>query len=74
MILDPYGDVLVETCAAGDDIVVADLDPTIREMCTGWRWIQSRRPDLYGLLAQPTGKERDTRTVRFSKTLWQDAE
>ena len=67
MILDPYGDVLVETWRAGDDMVVADLDPDVRRMCTGVRWIRSRRPELYDLLAERTGRERDIRHVRFSR-------
>ena len=67
MILDPYGDVLAETWKAGDDMVVADLDPEVRKMCTGVRWIRSRRPELYGLLAERTGRERDIRHVRFTR-------
>ncbi|MFP6887756.1 MAG: nitrilase family protein [Opitutales bacterium] len=67
MILDPYGDILAETWKADDDMVVADLDPAIRKMCTGVRWIRSRRPELYGELAESTGQERDTRHVRFSR-------
>jgi predicted amidohydrolase len=67
MILDPYGRVIVETCAAGDDMVVADLDADLLTNCTGRRWMQARRPDLYGPLAVPTGRERDTRSVRFAK-------
>ena len=67
MILDPYGDILAETWKAGDDMVVADLDPKVRKMCTGVRWIRSRRPELYGTLAEATGKERDIRHVRFTR-------
>tara|TARA_Y100001934_G_scaffold150928_2_gene180931 strand:- start:6339 stop:7313 length:975 start_codon:yes stop_codon:yes gene_type:complete len=67
MILDPYGNTLIETWKARDEMIAADLDPTVREMSTGSRWIRSRRPDLYGPLAVPTGKERDTRTVRFAR-------
>lgn len=67
MILDPYGDILAETWKAGDEMVIADLNPEVRVMCTGQRWIQSRRPDLYEMLAVPTGKEKDIRTVRFSR-------
>ena len=66
MILDPYGDILDETCKAGDDMVTANLDPEILHMCTGKRWISSRRPELYTSLSIPTGKEKDTRTVRFT--------
>ena len=68
MILDPYGDVLVETWKAGEEVVIADLKAETRAMCTGVRWIRSRRPDLYVDVATPTGCEQDIRTVRFSKT------
>ena len=68
MILDPYGDVLAETWKAGEEVVVADLEAETRAMCTGVRWIRSRRPDLYKDVAMPTGREQDIRTVRFSNT------
>ncbi len=68
MILDPYGDVLAETWKAAEDVVIADLKAETRAMCTGVRWIRSRRPDLYVDVATPTGREQDIRTVRFSKT------
>lgn len=65
MILDCYGRILAETCRAGDDMVVADLDLTLRERCTGARWLNARRPELYTVLTQPTGTEQSTRNVRF---------
>jgi len=65
MILDPYGRILAETWKANDDMVIADLDPALRDNCTGLRWIKSRRPDLYGPLTVPTGLETDTRSARF---------
>jgi predicted amidohydrolase len=65
MILDPYGRILAETWKAGDDMVVADLDPGLRDRCTGVRWMRARRPELYHRLTVPTGREQDTRTVRF---------
>ena len=34
MILDPYGTILSETCKAGDDMVVADLDASLRGIST----------------------------------------
>ena len=67
MILDPYGRILAETWKAGDDMVVADLDASLLENSTGRRWIQTRRPELYGLLTVSTGMEQDTRAVRFDK-------
>jgi len=65
MIIDPYGDILAETCKAKDDMVLAELDLSLRDRCTGKRWITSRRPDLYASLSELTGQEEDTRKVRF---------
>ena len=67
MILDPYGSILAETWKADDDMVVADLDASLLEQCTGRRWIKTRRPELYKPLTVPTGRERDTRSVRFDE-------
>ena len=66
MIIGPYGDVLTETNKAQDDMVIAELDMSVRDMCTGKRWITTRRPDLYSSLSEYTGKEKDTRKSRFS--------
>jgi predicted amidohydrolase len=68
MILDCYGDILAESDSADDDLVVAELKAAEQEMCTGRRWIKSRRPELYGPLATPTGMEEDTRVVRFKRS------
>jgi predicted amidohydrolase len=65
MIIDPYGRILAETWKAGDDMVIADLDAALLENSTGRRWINTRRPELYGPLTVPTGAERSTRDVRF---------
>ena len=67
MVMDPYGRILAETCRAGDDMVVADLDATLPTVSTGRRWIKTRRPELYTPLTVRTGIEQDTRTVRFDK-------
>ncbi len=67
MIIDPYGRIIVETWKAGDDMVIANLDSTLLEQCTGKRWIKTRRPKLYAPLTVPTGIEQDTRKVRFDK-------
>ncbi|MBI5772024.1 MAG: nitrilase family protein [Verrucomicrobia bacterium] len=67
MILDPYGRILVETCAAADTMVLADLDARLLEKATGRRWIRSRRPELYGPLTERLGIERDTRILKFEE-------
>ncbi|WP_433466402.1 nitrilase family protein [Spirillospora sp. CA-128828] len=66
MILDPYGRTLAETWAAEDAMVIADLDLDLLPMSTGRRWIQGRRPELYGVLTRRFGDERDARSARFS--------
>ena len=65
MIIDPYGRILNETWKADDVMVVQELDASLLEGATGERWIRSRRPELYGPLAQPTGREEETRKLRF---------
>ena len=65
MILDPYGEVIAETSATGDDMVVADLDASLLPTSSGRRWLRARRPELYECLTRRTGQELDTRRVRF---------
>ena len=67
MILDPYGEILAETWQAEDTMVMADLEASRLDMCTGSRWIRSRRPELYESLTVPTGSELATRTLRFAE-------
>ena len=54
--------------AAAADAELADLKAETRAICTGVRWIRSRRPELYQAVSTPTGREQDIRTVRFSTT------
>ncbi|PSJ43555.1 nitrilase-related carbon-nitrogen hydrolase [Allosphingosinicella deserti] len=65
MILDPYGDVVEESDAIGDDMVVADLDLDLVPTSSGRRWMRGRRPDLYGALARSNGAELSARATRF---------
>ncbi|MFI6675141.1 nitrilase family protein [Kribbella sp. NPDC050470] len=66
MILDPYGRIVAETPAPAESVVVADLDLDLVPLATGRRWLRGRRPELYGVLTQPTGDELDPRAARFS--------
>lgn len=68
MIIDPFGRILTETWKAGDDMIIADLDPSLRTDNTGQRWMRARRPDLYSDLAVPTSNEVDMHTARFEGT------
>lgn len=53
MVLDPMGEILVETNALGDDVVVGLCTPEKIELSGGRRYLKARRPDLYGKLAEP---------------------
>jgi predicted amidohydrolase len=52
-ILSPEGDVLVESHALGDDVVVALCAGDSYTKASGRRYIQARRPELYGKLVEP---------------------
>lgn len=67
MILDPHGRILVETCKAGDDMVVADLDGSLVGPSGGQDYLKARRPDLYGPLTEKTGREEDARNLKFKE-------
>jgi predicted amidohydrolase len=67
MILDPYGEIIAESRALGDDMVIADLDASLLPTSSGRRWLEARRPELYGSLTERTGQEIETRRVRFGK-------
>lgn len=66
MIIDPYGRILVETWAAEDALVTADLDLSLIPTSTGRRWLRGRRPDLYSVLTDTSGDRLDPRTARFT--------
>ena len=66
MILDPYGRIVAETPVADEAVVTADLDFELVPLATGRRWMLGRRPELYGILTQRSGLERDARTARHS--------
>jgi predicted amidohydrolase len=67
MIIDPNGRILVETSKAGDDMVIADLDGSLLAPSVGQAFLKARRPDLYGPLAEKTGREEDTRNLKFKE-------
>jgi predicted amidohydrolase len=56
MILDPFGEVLVESNALGDDVVVGLCTADKLPLASGRRYLRARRPDLYGPLTEPTGE------------------
>jgi len=53
MILDPFGEILAESHALGEDVVVALCTPEKLALSSGRRYIKARRPELYAKLAEP---------------------
>ena len=53
MVLDPFGEVQVESHALGDDVVVAQLTPDKLQLSSGQRYLKARRPELYDKLVEP---------------------
>jgi predicted amidohydrolase len=53
MIIDPFGEILAESHALGDDVVVALCTPEKIGLSSGRRYLKARRPELYGKLAEP---------------------
>lgn len=47
MIVDPFGDILTECRALGDDIATATLTREKLTQAGGYRYIKARRPELY---------------------------
>ena len=53
MILDPFGEVLAECRTLEDEVVVGLLTPDKLKQSSGRRYINARRPELYGKLVEP---------------------
>lgn len=66
MILDPYGRIVAEAAVADEAVVTAGLDLDLLPLATGRRWLLGRRPELYRVLTERTGHERDARSARHS--------
>ncbi len=54
MVLDPYGEIIEECHALGDDMVIATCTRSKLETASGRRYLRARRPDLYGQLVEPS--------------------
>jgi predicted amidohydrolase len=65
MIIDAYGRVIVEAEEPCEQMLITDVDLSIRKRATGTRWLRARRPELYGSLVENSGNEEETRNVRF---------
>ena len=65
MILDPFGEVLVEVTGFENDIAIATLSPDKLEKAGGFRYRQARKPELYKDII---GKEHKSET----KPVWME--
>jgi 5-aminopentanamidase len=65
MIIDPFGDIIAECRALGDDFVSATLVPEKLSQSGGSRYIKARRPDLYRSII---GKDH----IPEQKVIWLD--
>jgi len=71
MIIDPFGEILVESHELGDDVVTALLTPEKIELSGGRRYIRARRPELYAKLVEPLPPEQLAgRSSRFADVYW----
>ena len=62
MIIDPFGEILTESTALQDDVVIATCTPDKIPISSGYRYLRARRPDLYGKLTEPLPSEMDQGT------------
>ena len=53
MILDPFGEILIESGVMEDDVVVGLLTPEKIAVASGYRYLCARRPELYARLLDP---------------------
>jgi len=52
MIIDPYGEIVIECNSFGNDVVVGLCTPEKIEDSPGRRYLRARRPELYGKLTE----------------------
>ena len=53
MIIDPFGEIIAESDALDDDVVVGLVTAEKLENTSGSRYLKARRPDLYAKLVEP---------------------
>jgi hypothetical protein len=62
MVIDPFGEILVESDALEDDVVVALCTPDKIPVSSGYRYLRARRPELYHKLVEPLPEDMDQGT------------
>lgn len=54
MVLDPFGEVIAECRALGDDLCIGVCTREKLDLSSGRRYLRARRPELYGKLVEPS--------------------
>jgi len=54
MVLDPFGEVIAECHALGDDVAIGFCSEAKRDASSGRRYLRARRPELYSKLVAPS--------------------
>jgi len=62
MIIDPFGEILVESDALEEDVVVGLLTPDKIPVSSGYRYLRARRPELYGKMVEPLPEDMEQGT------------
>jgi predicted amidohydrolase len=69
MIIDPFGDVIAECRSFDNEIAVATLTPQKLTDAGGHRYIQARRPELYGdIISAPHQSEQKVVWMKDAKS------
>lgn len=63
MVIDPFGEIIAESRALGDDVVVGLCTPEKIELSGGRRYLQARRPELYAKLVEPLPAGQKTKVL-----------
>ena len=53
MIIDPFGEIINESNALEDDVVIGLCTPEKIPVSSGYRYLRARRPELYQKLTEP---------------------
>jgi predicted amidohydrolase len=62
MIIDPFGETLIESTALEDDVVVGLCTADKIEVSSGYRYLRARRPELYGKMVEPLSSDMQGKT------------
>jgi hypothetical protein len=62
MIIDPFGEIIVESNALEDHVVIGLCTADKIDVSSGRRYLRARRPDLYHKLVEPLPDDWEART------------